>query len=292
MGRRGWTNVEVPDGWLQVNRGPRPRSEKWPLQTGPRSAAPPSKPVPRQPRAVHHTQQPKHQPVLRTSGLRPFTDPATKVSDAKERVIKLERALAAMEGIDGSEVDAIREALERAKKAAQSPPVETQIRDCEQFLVRARAHLEAIDAQRATVVASIEEGSKRLESLKVVQQKQPPQVPDTSSEVQRLQALVAQLQSQLVQVQGPSPMTVEIPTSTRSIARRFRALLRRGDAAMGVGWSTRPPVSDHGRQAGGSGRISQLIIQGAQEWHGVQAEQTTVGPGPCMLLSTVGLMVQ
>ena len=25
------------------------------------------------------------------------------------------------------------------------------------------------------------------------------------------------------------------------------------------------------------GRISQLIIQGAQEWHGVQAEQTTVG---------------
>ena len=72
------------------------------------------------------------------------------------------------------------EALERAKKAAQSPPVETQIRDCEQFLVRARAHLEAIDAQRATVV-----------SMKVVQQKQPPQAPDTSSEVQRLQALVA-----------------------------------------------------------------------------------------------------
>ena len=89
----------------------------------------------------------------------------------------------------------VREALERAKKAPQSPPVETQIRDCEQFLVRARAHLEAIDAQRATVVASIEEGSKRLEPLKVVQQKQPPQAPDTSSEVQRLQALVAQLQS-------------------------------------------------------------------------------------------------
>ena len=96
MGRRGWTKVEVPDGWLQVIRGPRPRSEKWPLLTGPRSAAPPSKAIPRQPRADHHTQQPKHQPGLRTSGLRPFTDPATKVSDAKERVVKLERALAAM----------------------------------------------------------------------------------------------------------------------------------------------------------------------------------------------------
>ena len=136
----------------------------------------------------------RFQPGLRSLGLRPFTDPATKVSDAKERVIKLERALVAMEVIDGSEVDAIRDALERAKKAAQSPPVETQ-RDCEQFLVRARAHLEAIDAQRATVVASIEEGSQRLESLKVVQQTQPPQTPDTSSEVHKLQALVVQLQS-------------------------------------------------------------------------------------------------
>ena len=103
-------------------------------------------------------------------------------------MVKLERALAAMEGVDGSEVDTIRKALERAKKAAQTPPVETQIRDCEQFLVRGRAHLEAIDAQRATVVASIEEGTKRLESLKVFQQNQPPPVPETFSEVQSLQA--------------------------------------------------------------------------------------------------------
>ena len=81
-------------------------------------------------------------------------------------------------------VDTIWDALERVKKAAQNPPVE-------------------IDAQRATAVASIEEGCKRLESLKILQQNQPPPVLDTSSKVQRLQALVAQLQSQLVQVAGP-----------------------------------------------------------------------------------------
>ena len=138
---------------------------------------PPSKPEPRHPHADHHTQQPKHQRGSKTSGLRPFTDPATKVSDAKERVVKLERALAAMEG---SEVDTIREALEGAKKAAQTPPVESQIRD-----------LEAIDAHRATVVASIEEGTKRLESLKVLTQSQPPAVPETLSEVQWLRSLVA-----------------------------------------------------------------------------------------------------
>ena len=40
-----------------------------------------------------------------------------------------------------------------------------------------------------------------------------------------------------------------------------------------------PPATMAGRLEE-VGRISQLIIQGAQEWHGVQAEQTTVGSGP------------
>ena len=292
MVRRGWTKVEVPDGWLQVIRGPRPPSEKWPLQTGPRSAATPSKPEPRQPRADHDTQQPKHQPGSKTSELRPFTDPATKVSDTQERLVKLERALAAMEGIDGSEVDSIREALEHAKKAAQTPPVETQIRDCEQFLVRARAHLEAIDAWRATVVASIEEGSKKLESLKVLQQNQPP-VPDSLSEVQRLQALVAQLQSQLVQVAGPTPMTVDIPSSKRARLREDFVPSCVEEMQQWV-WDRQQDL--HAATMAGRPeeveRISQLIIHGAQEWHGVQAEQTTVGSGPCMLPSTVGLVVR
>ena len=33
MPRRGWTTMEVPDGWLQLIRGPRPKSESWPLRT-------------------------------------------------------------------------------------------------------------------------------------------------------------------------------------------------------------------------------------------------------------------
>ena len=37
--------------------------------------------------------------------------------------------------------------------------------------------------------------------------------------------------------------------------------------------------------------VSKLIIRGAEEWHGVQAAPTTVGSVPCMLLSTVGLVV-
>ena len=187
----------------------------------------------------------------------------------------MERALAAMERVDGSEVDTIREALDCAKKAAQSPPVETQIRDCEQFLV------------------SIEEGSRRLESLKVIQQKQPPQVPDTSSEVQRLQALVAQLQSQLEQVAGPTPMTVDIPTSKGARLREDFVPTCVEEMQQWV-WDRQQDLQA-ATMAGRPeevGRISQLIIQGAQEWHGVQAEQTTVGSGSCMLPSTAGLMVR
>ena len=112
----------------------------------------------------------------------------------------------------------------------------------------------------------------------------PASVPETSSEVQRLQALVAQLKSQLVQVAGPTPVTVDIPSE------RFRAFLCRGDAAVGL--STRPQAATMAGRPEEVGRISQLIVRGAQEWHGVQSEQNAVGSAPCMLPSTVGLMVR
>ena len=33
MPRRGWSTLEVPDGWLQLIIGPRPKSERWPLRS-------------------------------------------------------------------------------------------------------------------------------------------------------------------------------------------------------------------------------------------------------------------
>ena len=32
MPRRGWSQLEVPSGWIQVLRGPRPKSVQWPSQ--------------------------------------------------------------------------------------------------------------------------------------------------------------------------------------------------------------------------------------------------------------------
>ena len=38
-GRKGWISIEVPEGWLQVIRGPRPPASKWPQAQRTSSAA-------------------------------------------------------------------------------------------------------------------------------------------------------------------------------------------------------------------------------------------------------------
>ena len=93
------------------------------------------------------------------SGIRPFQDPSVKVAAAKDRVAKLEVAMAAMEGMEGPEVESVRAAHKRALEAVQGVPVDVQ---CESFLVRARSHLAELDSKRATVLENIEASEKRL----------------------------------------------------------------------------------------------------------------------------------
>ena len=51
-----------------------------------------------------------HSPKIhvKTSGICPFVDPSIKITAAKERVLRLETALAAMEGMEGPEVESVR----------------------------------------------------------------------------------------------------------------------------------------------------------------------------------------
>ena len=83
MGRRGWTSADA-SGWVQIIRGPRPPSVKWP-RVGQqfRQPTPPSQP--RLHRFVVNQ--------VKTSGTRPFVDPRVKMPAAKERAQKLELAL-------------------------------------------------------------------------------------------------------------------------------------------------------------------------------------------------------
>ena len=125
MPRRGWTTKEVPDGWVQLIRGPRPKSEKWLLQSR-------QKPTP----AVRQSGvQGTQGPVIG----RPATDPVRCVSPylarvtAQERARKLEKALEVMSDVEGP---ALRVELKKAQNAAAVPPLDGQIQQCESFISR------------------------------------------------------------------------------------------------------------------------------------------------------------
>ena len=99
-------------------------------------------------------------------------------------------------------MDGLRAALKRAETAAQGVPVDKQVKDCEAFLSRARAHLEELEQNRSVVAASINAAEQRLVILKMQQDCAPTPPPDTTAEVQRLQDLVSHLQAQ---VRGGDP---------------------------------------------------------------------------------------
>ena len=75
---------------------------------------------------------------------------------------------------EGPEVDGLRAALKCAKTAAQGVPIDKQVKDCEAFLSRARAHLEELEQKRSAVVANISAAEQRLVTLKMQQDCPPP----------------------------------------------------------------------------------------------------------------------
>ena len=103
---------------------------------------------------------------VKTSGIRPFVDPSVKLAAAKERAVKLETALAVMEGMEGPEVEWVRAAHKRAQEAVQGVYLDIQINECGSFLARATSHLEELDTKRAVICQNIEMSKKRLGELK------------------------------------------------------------------------------------------------------------------------------
>ena len=76
MGRRGWSAMPIPDGWVEVIRGPRPKAENWPR----------SKPN------VVVQKGAQGRQLAKSFGMRPFQDPSVNTA-AKECLSKLEAAL-------------------------------------------------------------------------------------------------------------------------------------------------------------------------------------------------------
>ena len=269
MVRRGWKSFDVPTGWVQIVRGPRPKSEKWP-RAGQQFRQPAQQSQP-QPAAVRPPQS-----QGKTSGMRPFQDPSAKVAEAKERVLKLETALAAMEGMEGPEVDLVRAAHKRAQEAVKGVPVDVQIKECESFLARARTHLEELDTKRATVSQNIAMSEKRLAELKALAQVAPaPQ--DDAAEVQQLRGLVSQLQTQIDSLRsGPTPDSRSDGPMPKRTCRR-EEFIPQCDEEMEEWMAGRHKDLQVAMESGKLpevARVSQLMTNAAREWHQLIQEQT------------------
>ena len=201
-------------------------------------------------------------PQRQSSGLRPFQDPSVKAAAAKERLSKLETALSAMDGMEGPEVDMVRNAYKRALEAVRGTPIDVQVKECESFLARARSHLEELDSKRATIIQNIESSEKRLEELRAQQTMTSP--PDASSEVHQLRGRVAQLQAQVdnlrtfpsADCQGPNPKRTCSPG-------RVRSSLRRRDARVDRGATEGSPGGHSGQATPRGGEDLPTLVQGS-----------------------------
>ena len=192
----------------------------------------------------------------------------------------------------GLAVEALKAELERTGDSAKRPPINVEVDKCWKFIQRSEKRIQELDAERASEAVALKEAKDRLQRLEVEQAQQPdPNAhPVSDPETSRLQALVAQLQSELVQVAGPTPMTVDIPSCKRARLREDFVPSCVEEMQQWV-WDRQQELQA-AIMAGRPEEVGRISIRGAEEWHGVQAAQTTVGSVPCMLLSTVGLVVR
>ena len=145
----------------------------------------------------------------------PSVPPDIAREGARNRVSQLQTAIAAFGSYDGPEVTMLREAMKRAQRAAQEPPISNQIKECEEFIARAEKRLVLHDQHRTKLVSDLEDGRNRLQHLRAVAEATlqtpspvPQAPPDWGAQIRSLQQMVNQLQEErdaLMCATGQSP---------------------------------------------------------------------------------------
>ena len=156
MVRKGWSTLDVPSGWVQIVRGPRPKSEKWPLAKPAGSGSSPKGAVGR------WRSQGGRQGVPATRA----PDPEMVQDAANQRVVKLEAALRAMGDYDGPEVASLKSSLQKAREAARSKPLQEQIAETEAFISRAQKRLSPMEEERVREQQLLDKALLRQERLR------------------------------------------------------------------------------------------------------------------------------
>ena len=212
---RRWSTVEVPSGWLQVIRGPRPPAARWPPATKVQPG-----------RSAFSAMNPEPRPSVPTSD-RPRKPNEVRAA-ASTRVARLQAALLNLGPDDSEEKKVIDAALRKAQSQATVPPLEEQIANTTKFLERAKKRLVAADVELQAAVkkkAQCEEEVAEAEAdlARMREEVQLPTDPseDPGAEVQRLRARLAQLEATSCR---PVRGSAEAAEGIRSKAAKRRAV--------------------------------------------------------------------
>ena len=113
MPRKGWSTLEVPAGWLQVIRGPRPPAVQWPKAS--RGQGQFQKPP------VPSKKENKKQTERKVPGSENRRGPPQVSPAAQDRVLRLQTAVNALGDDDSPEAKMLRDALRRHSRRSPRP---------------------------------------------------------------------------------------------------------------------------------------------------------------------------
>ena len=258
--------MEIPSGWFEVIRGPRPPSVRWPQahdRQPPRGQPFEGERGRRSGPGVRPQSRPnasaQSAPQQRSAAeARPRLTPAQVASNATSRVSRLERCIAQLSPDDSTELRALQAALEKARAQTVLPHPAKQVEDCQQYCSRAKRRLEKAQeaakiAQEAVVrfEAEFQDGLRRLEELKaeaavppLVAQgaaEVPPTIPaDFVAEVNQLRAAVQDLTRERDTLRagtsgaGQPTQTVlaVVPAETRNPSDMMATLIEEADTDL------------------------------------------------------------
>ena len=142
MPRRGWRAVEVPEGWLQVIRGPRPASVRWPRA---------AQNLNRESRGKKVAKVDLPQRPVAPRPARPARSLDVVSAETAQEVQRLENAVSAL-GEDNPLAKPLVSALKAAKSKLEAP-IGERLDSCQRFLARARKRVTSAESAIAEAVA-------------------------------------------------------------------------------------------------------------------------------------------
>ena len=177
---KGWSKAPVLDGWVQIVRGPRPKSETWPRAK--KHAHPPGKPKSHSSCSSSSAKPSARASCCRRSGGGPQVGGGSASSWWREHCSRE----ASRRGVEGS----------RAKSPV--PPVSERLTSCRNFLERARKRVTRAEDLIAKAVEwktvfmqEVAEAEERLKQLEAEESKpMPPSEPGVMELQRRIEELV------------------------------------------------------------------------------------------------------